>query len=171
MLLRRTAADPRPRNARGFVLLEVLVAIGVAAIVMAALLRSFTSTWAGINAVREEAESMLLARALLATGSSTATITAGTQSGTAGRYAWSLTAVVVPVALPPAPKQSQQPGQPQQQTGGGRSQQPGQPQQQTGGDRSQPSPFALYRVHLVVTTPSGRSNSLDTFRIGPAASQ
>ena len=110
MLLRRSAANQSPRSARGFVLLEVLVAVGVAAIIMTALLRSFTSTWAGINAVREDAESMLLARALLADGSSTK-IAAGSQNGTVGRYAWNMTAVVVPVAPPPPPQQQQ----PQQQ--------------------------------------------------------
>ncbi|HVZ52880.1 MAG TPA: type II secretion system protein [Pseudolabrys sp.] len=165
MLLRRNAADRIARNARGFVLLEVLVAVGVAAIIMTALLRSFTSTWAGINAVREEAESMLLARALLADGSSTAKIAAGTQNGTVGRYAWSLTAVAVPIAPPPPPqKQAQQP--PQQQPGD-----PQPPQQANGEDQQQPNPFGLYRITLVVTTPSGRSSSLETYRIGPAAAQ
>ena len=162
MLLRRTAADPRPRTTRGFVLLEVLVAVGVAAIVMAALLRSFTSTWAGINAVREEAESMLLARALLADGAATAKIVAGMQNGTIGRYAWSLTAVPVPVAQPAPQRQPQQPQQ---------SQQPPQQQQAAGDDQQQPNPWTLYRVDLVITTPSGRSKSLETFRLGPASQQ
>lgn len=163
MLLRRSAANQSPRSARGFVLLEVLVAVGVAAIIMTALLRSFTSTWAGINAVREDAESMLLARALLADGSSTK-IAAGSQNGTVGRYAWNMTAVVVPVA-PPPPSPSQQQQQ-QQQPG-----QPQQPQQANGDDQQQPNPFGLYRITLVITAPSGRSSSLETYRIGPAASQ
>lgn len=156
MSLHRTAANGRPRATRGFVLLEVLVAVGVAAIVMAALLRSFTSTWAGINTVREEAESMLLARALLSDGASTAKIVAGTQNGSIGRYAWTLTAVPVPIPAPPQqlPQSSNQSQQPQE----GDSQ-----------DQPQPKPFGLYRVDLVITTPSGRSRSLETFRIGPAA--
>ncbi len=168
MSLHRTAANGRPRATRGFVLLEVLVAVGVAAIVMAALLRSFTSTWAGINTVREEAESMLLARALLSDGASTAKIVAGTQNGTIGRYAWALTAVPVPIAAPPPPQQQQQPQQAQQQQPQSSSRPP-QPQEGDGQDQPQPKPFGLYRVDLVITTPSGRSRSLETFRIGPAA--
>jgi len=160
MSLRQIAADPRPRATRGFVLLEVLVAVGVAAIIMAALLRSFSTTWAGIHAVREEAESMLVARALLSDGAATARIVPGTQSGTIGRYAWSLTAVALPVAPPPQPAQPAQPAQDPQQA-----------QQQAGGadQQPQPNPFALYRIDLVITTPSGRSKSLETYRIGPAA--
>lgn len=142
MSSRRSKADTRAT--RGFVLIEVLVAVGVAAILMAALLRSFSATWAGINSVREEAESMLLARTLLADGAAPGKLVAGTQNGTLGRYAWSLTAIAAPVAAPANPAAA-------------------------GGEEKEASPWTLYRVDLVITTPSGRSKSLETFRIGQAA--
>jgi len=142
MSSRRTGAEPHAT--RGFVLIEVLVAVGVAAIIMAALLRSFTSTWAGINAVREEAESMLLARTLLADATESGKILAGTRNGTIGRYGWNLTAIPTPVA-PPANQAT------------------------AGADKPPASPWTLYRVDLVITTPSGRSKSLETFRLGQTA--
>lgn len=135
---------------RGFVLIEVLVAVGVAAILMAALLRSFTATWAGINAVREEAETLLLARTLLADGASSGKLVAGSQNGLLGRYAWRLTAVPAPVAATVQPAAATvQPDN-------------------AGDEQKQPNPWTLYRVSLSITTPSGRSKSLETFRIGPA---
>lgn len=142
MWSRRTEANTQAT--RGFVLIEVLVAVGVAAIIMAALLRSFTATWAGINAVREEAESMLLARTLIADAMDSGKILTGTRNGTLGRYGWSLTTIPTPVAPPVN-------------------------QAKAGADTAQPSPWTLYRVDLVITTPSGKSKSLETFRLGQAA--
>lgn len=156
MLLRRAEADTRAT--RGFVLIEVLVAVGVAAILMAALLRSFSATWGGINIVREEAESMLLARTLLADGASPAKLVPGTQNGTLGRYAWSLTAIAAPVAAPPKPAPAAA------KSAAGKNQ-----NVDASDDQKEANPWILYRVDLVITTPSGRSKSLETFRLGQAA--
>jgi hypothetical protein len=128
---------------------------------MAAVLRSFTATWSGINAVREEAESMLLARTLLADGTAPGKIVAGTQNGNLGRYAWSLTAVPAPVAAPPKPAPAAaKPAQAGAKPATGDDQKD---------DQKEASPWILYRVELVITTPSGRSKSLETFRLGQVA--
>lgn len=143
MSLRRTAANAR--GTRGFVLIEVLVAVAVAGIIMAALLRSFSATWSGINAVRENAETMLLARSLLA-DTARDKLFAGQQNGTLGRYTWTMTTAAAPVAVPVN-------------------------QPKPGGEQKEANPWILYRVGLFITTPSGRSASLETFRLGQAANQ
>lgn len=142
MLFRRNATDRRAGNA-GFVLLEVLVAVGVAAVLMAVLIRSFSTTWSGISFVREEAEGTMLARGLLADAVQRGRLTPGSQEGVIGRYAWKLTTVLQPVAG-------------------------AQPQQK---DEEGSNASALYHVVLVLVGPSGRSNRLDAFEIGPAAAR
>jgi hypothetical protein len=153
----------RPSRANaGFVLIEVLVAVGVAAALMAVLIRSFSQTWSGISYVREEAEGSLLARSMMA-DIQRDRLAPGTQEGVAGRYAWKLTTEVVPVPVMAGKSQKKQ-----QQT-----QQPASPdgQQQPASSNEQPqqSDNALYHVVLVLVGPSGRSNRLDNFEIGPAA--
>lgn len=138
MLFRPSATD-----SRGFVLIEVLVAVGVAAALMAVLIRSFSATWSGVNYVREEAEGTLLARSMMAEAVQRDKLAAGTQEGVAGRYAWKLTTAVFPI--PPAPVQ---------------------PKEQQA-DTETPSDKVLYHLVLVLKGPSGRSNRLDRFEIGP----
>jgi hypothetical protein len=143
MLFRPSAAA-----SRGFVLIEVLVAVGVAAALMAVLIRSFSMTWSGISYVREEAEGTLLARSMMADATQRDKIAAGTQEGVAGRYAWKLTTVVVPVVLAPVRTASgQQQGQPP--------------------EAERQSNNVLYHLVLVLRGPSGRSNRLDRYEMGP----
>jgi type II secretory pathway pseudopilin PulG len=139
MLFRPSAAA-----SRGFVLIEVLVAVGVAAALMAVLIRSFSATWSGVSYVREEAEGTLLARSMMSDAIQRDRIAAGTQEGVAGRYAWKLTTTILPVGLA-ASQPSQQP--------------------QTNSETQ--SNNVLYHLVLVLKGPSGRSNRLDTFEIGP----
>jgi prepilin-type N-terminal cleavage/methylation domain-containing protein len=147
MLFRRKAT-----GSRGFVLVEVLVAVAVAGALMTVLIRSFTQTWSGINYVREEAEGTLLARSMMADATERGKITPGSQEGVIGRYAWKLTTTVLPFKL--APKPVLQSG--------------------TGGDDAAPAPppsnNVLYHLVLVLKGPSGRSNRLDRFKIGQPAS-
>ncbi len=138
----------------GFVLIEVLVAVGVAAALMAVLIRSFSQTWSGINYVREEAEGTLLARSMMAEATQRSRLVPGTQEGTAGRYAWKLTTDLVPVpVIAGASQKKQQAGSPDEQ----------QPQSDN------QSTNVLYHVVLVLVGPSGRSNRLDSFEIGAPA--
>ena len=159
----------RPANA-GFVLVEVLVAVGVAAALMAVLIRSFSQTWSGINYVRDEAEATLLARSILADATQRR-ITLGAQEGVVGRYAWKLTTVVLPIQVrqqqqPQQQQQSQQQQQPQQSQGQQRPpSQQAQQGQQEGQQRPPPPPNALYHLIVVLTGPSGRANRLDTYKI------
>jgi prepilin-type N-terminal cleavage/methylation domain-containing protein len=137
MSLRRTEASAE--TTAGYVLLEVLVAVAVAGVLMAALLHAFSNAWGGITAVRENAETMLLTRTLLATAARRDALTPGTQSGTLGRYAWTITTVKPPAAAPVA---------------------------NTDTGETQISTWPLYRLDVTVTAPSGRSTSLEAFRLG-----
>jgi hypothetical protein len=158
MLFRRKATASRS-NA-GFVLIEVLVAVGVAAALMAVLIRSFSQTWSGVNIVREEAEGTLLARSMLAAALQRDKLAPGSQEGTAGRYAWKMTTAVVAVPTVASQPKQQQQQQPQQQQGVA---QLGQPPQQNADNQI---PKVLYHLVLVLVGPSGRSNRLDSYEIG-----
>lgn len=133
-------AAARKRRTGGYVLLEVLVAVAVAAVIMGVLLRAFGTAWSGITSVRENAETMLLTRTLLATASRRDALTPGAQSGTLGRYAWTITTVKPPAAAPVTNSEN--------------------------GDNAEASAWSLYRLDVVVTAPSGRSTSLEAFRLG-----
>ena len=166
----RRRPTAKPANA-GFVLVEVLVAVGVAAALMAVLIRSFSQTWSGINYVRDEAEATLLARSILAEATQRNHIAAGTQEGVVGRYAWKLTTVVLPIQVQ-QPQQQQQQQQQQQRSQQGQQQlsQQGQAQGQQQGQQQQPQrpPNALYHLVVVLKGPSGRANRLDTYKISQA---
>jgi TolA-binding protein len=158
----------------GFVLVEVLVAVGVAAALMAVLIRSFSQTWSGINYVRDEAEATLLARSILADATQRNRIAPGAQEGVIGRYAWKLTTVVLPIQVQQQAQQQQQQTQAQQQLQRQPSQQqqagqqPGAQQGQAQEQPPQQPPQALYHLVVVLKGPSGRANRLDTYKISQA---
>jgi prepilin-type N-terminal cleavage/methylation domain-containing protein len=130
----------RIRNSRaGFALIEVLVAVAVAALIMAALMRAFSDVWGGVTAVRENAEAMLLAQTVLA-GVSRSAIAEGEREGGAGRYR----RVMTTTQPPSAPRPPAEEGQP-------------------------PPIGKLYRIVVVVLAPNGRRTSLETYRIATAA--
>jgi hypothetical protein len=153
----------------GFVLLEVLVAVGVAAALMAVLIRSFSQTWSRIGMVREEAEGAMIGRSMLADAAMPGRLSPGTQEGVVGRYAWKITTVMQQLQPPPQ-KKKQQPQQQQQQQDPQGSQSGNQvdPDQDQGADNKPARPpDALYHVVIVLKGPSGRSNRLDTFALAP----
>jgi len=132
-------------------LIEVLVAVAVASILMAVLIRSFVSTWAGVNIVRDEAEGTLLARSILDELLLRGTLAAGSQDGTMGRYAWNVTTTMQTLATVAAT----------------------QPQSAGQGSQGAPAPTTANIFHVVVTMrgPSGRSSRLDAYKIGQTAAQ
>lgn len=160
MSFRRTARlKARRRAARsggsaGFALIEVLVAVGVASILMGVLLRSFVSTWFGINIVREEAEGTMLARSILDETLLRGALSPGTQEGTMGRYTWNVTTALQTVATVAAV-------QPRGDSAGGQQQQ----QQQ------QPTTANIFHVAVTMRGPSGRSSRLDAYKFGAAPAQ
>jgi prepilin-type N-terminal cleavage/methylation domain-containing protein len=127
----------RRKASRGFVLIEVLVAVAVAAVLLVALLRSFVSTWAGITTVREEAETMLIARTLISAVTPRDHAAEVSQQGSIGRYNWALEVRKAPVVAVPA----------------------------AATDSENPFAWTLYRVGVVVTAPNGRRTSLETSRL------
>jgi general secretion pathway protein I len=88
--------------ARGFSLLEVLVAFVVLALVGTALFRLFGGALANVSASEDWSRALLVAESVLAEISGTQPLRAGTQSGTAddGRVRWD--ASVTPYAPPQA---------------------------------------------------------------------
>jgi prepilin-type N-terminal cleavage/methylation domain-containing protein len=125
----------RRKANRGFVLIEVLVAVAVAAVLLVALLRAFVSTWFGISTVREEAEAMLIARTLITAVTPRENAGELSQQGSIGRYNWALE--VRKTAMSPV----------------------------VGTDSETPFAWTLYRAGVVVTAPSGRRTSLETSRL------
>jgi hypothetical protein len=177
MWSRRKPGD-RARS-EGFMLVEVLVTAAVAAVLLAALMRAFSSVWGGIGAVREETEAMLVARAVLEASTPRINVVPLTQEGMAGRYAWAISIVNtgVQTVAPAAGAQQQQPGQQSQMQSPGQ-----QSQMQTGAtstlerdqgsnadeqDRedSRETPWSLFRITVAVRAPSGRSTTLETYRL------
>jgi len=160
MSFRRTARLKAGRRAAGrggsagFALIEVLVAVGVASILMGVLLRSFVSTWFGINIVREEAEGTMLARSILDETLLRGALSPGTQEGTMGRYTWNVTTALQTVATVAAV-------QPRGDSAGGQQQQ----QQQ------QPTTANIFHVAVTMRGPSGRSTRLDAYKFGAPAPQ
>jgi type II secretory pathway pseudopilin PulG len=151
----RRRPDKR-HGARGFILIEVLVAAAVAAVLLAAVMRIFASTWSGVNSVREDADAMLVARNVLEAVAPRNNLAPGTQQGTSGRYAWT-----VVITGPPAP------------AGGATGAGFGQPALQQAAasnnenapDASTGPPWSLFRIIVAVTAPSGRRTIIDTYRL------
>jgi prepilin-type N-terminal cleavage/methylation domain-containing protein len=133
----------RRKNNRGFVLIEVLVAVAVAAVLLVALLRSFTTTWFGISTVREEAEATMVARSLISAVTPRDKTVEVSQQGTTGRYSWLLEVKKVPLP-PPAPVTNAADSSSEPET---------------------PFSWTLYRVGVIVTAPSGRRTTLETSRL------
>jgi prepilin-type N-terminal cleavage/methylation domain-containing protein len=135
----------RRKANRGFVLIEVLVAVAVAAVLLVALLRAFVTTWFGISTVREEAEAMLIARTLISAVTPRENAGELSQQGSIGRYNWALEvrkAAIAPVAGADAAIAPV-----------------------GGADSETPFAWTLYRAGVVVTAPSGRRTSLETSRL------
>jgi prepilin-type N-terminal cleavage/methylation domain-containing protein len=141
---KRNNSSRNNSSSRGFVLLEVLVAVAVAGVILVALLRSFVGTWWGINTVREEAEAMLIARSLVNTVAPRNNTTEIAQQGSIGRYRWAVE--VKRTVTPPSPGLA-----------------PADPEAAT------TNPWMLYRVAVVVTAPNGRRTTLATNRLSRPA--
>ncbi len=140
MLSLLTAVE-RHRSA-GFALIEVLVAAAVAAVILTLLLRSFVTTWSGINIVREEVDSMLVARAVLTALAPRNNLSPGMQNGVTGRYSWTVSVSKSPTA-PATNAAAVEPA-------------------------NSNDNWTLYRIAIAVDAPSGRRMILETLRLGSA---
>ena len=160
-------------RSEGFILVEVLVTAAVAAVLLAALMRAFSSVWGGIGAVREEADAMLVARAVIEASTPRSNLVPITQEGMSGRYAWSISIVntglqsVTGQQAQPQPTLLSTPGQ--QDARQTDSEQPRSPNGQEEG-QTQEVPWTLFRIAVAVRAPSGRRTNIETFRLSrPAA--
>ena len=139
----RAKSRNRAHSSAGFALIEVLVAVAVASVLMAVLIRSFVSTWAGVNIVREEAEGTMLARSMLDEALLRGVLSPGSQDGTLARYAWNVTTTMQTIPTV-APKSSQE-------------------------GKQAPTTANIFHIAITMRGPSGRSNRLDAYKIGQQA--
>ena len=142
----------RRKANRGFVLIEVLVAVAVAAVLLVALLRSFVGTWQGITTVREEAEAMIIARTLINSVTPRDNAVEINQQGSIGRYNWALEMKKMPVVVAAAPAPATPTATPTADN-------------TDAGDNPAPFAWTLYRVGVTVTAPNGRRTNLETSRL------
>jgi prepilin-type N-terminal cleavage/methylation domain-containing protein len=126
---------------RGFVLIEVLVAVAVAGIILVALLKSFVNTWYGISTVREEAEAMMIARTLVSAVTPRENGREESQQGNIGRYSWRLETKKAPLPMPVTPSPDAE------------------------SESENRFEWTLYRVGVEVTAPNGRRTTLETSRL------
>jgi prepilin-type N-terminal cleavage/methylation domain-containing protein len=125
----------RSNSKRGFVLIEVLVAVAVAGILLVIIVRSFVNTWYGIGVVREEAEAALIARSLINAVAPRENLSEVSQQGNVGRYRWAMEIKKVPLA--PA----------------------------NAADSEGNFSWSLYRIGIAVTEPNGRRLRIETSRL------
>ena len=148
MSMSQVRHDRRQSRRAGFVLLETLVALAVAALLLTMLSRSFLSTWHGTMHAREDLEAMMIARTVLEDAMPRDKLAAGVRTGTAAGYVWQAdtlpastrAAAVAPPSLP-------------------------------SGLQVEPTPtsdqrWTLYKIVVTVRSPTGRRVVLDAFRLG-----
>ncbi len=75
----------------GFTLIEVLVAMAISVLVIAAAYRGFAVGWRGLRLSEDEARALAVARAELASAGIETPLAVGTRSGVADGVTWSST--------------------------------------------------------------------------------
>ena len=142
--------SPAPAR-RGFTLVEVMVALIVAIVMTAALVRFFAGVRSEAVRLREEVDSWAVARAVLDAVPSGAALAPGTTVGAAGGYAWQLEATSMAQLLAPvAPTTLEAPAEDMAQ------------------DEAATPPPVPMRLRVVVTGPRGGSVRLETVRLARA---
>jgi len=167
----------------GFVLIEVLVTAAVAAVLLAALMRAFSTVWGNIGGVREETEAMLVARAVIEASAPRHNLVPLTQQGTSGRYAWTISIASTGIQMSDAPPQGQNQGtapvastnvtsQTTQSRPTNTNDEDGttpNTAERSGEQADQQPPWALFRIAVAVRAPSGRRTTVETFRLSRPA--
>lgn len=162
MSSRPAAPEQGPRA--GFTLLEVLVAGAVAVVLLVALLRAFGGIWSLNTRVREEAEAMVLARAVLEAAGTRGGLSVRSQQGRAGNYEWGVNIEEAPVSAPP----------PLPEVVAARLRLQGTADDDDDDDDDEEKPadagqWQLYRIRVAVVAPSGRRTFLESVKLGPVA--
>lgn len=184
--------DRSDRRQSGFMLIEVVAAGAVAVIMLVALLRVFGSVWDLNGRVREEANAIVVAQAVLEQTAQRRTLAAGAQAGRSGDYGWSVQVTAIDVPRPedipesdPRRRlQAQRHGKSQtsllSQTSEGTGSAGGNDgavdDDDDGGsgggkDAAKPFDWQLFRIQVAVLSPTGRQTNLETLRLAPLAQQ
>jgi type II secretory pathway pseudopilin PulG len=140
--------DRRQPWRTGFVLLETLVALALAALLLTMLSRSFLSTWHGTLHAREDLQAMLIAHTVLEDALPRGKLATGIVTGTTAGYVWQ--AETLPASTRAAAVA---------------------PQSLPSGLQVEPTPtsnqrWTLYKIVVTVRSPTGRRVVLDAFRLG-----
>jgi prepilin-type N-terminal cleavage/methylation domain-containing protein len=157
----RPAAPEDPRA--GFTLIEVLVASAVAVVMLVALLRAFSGIWDLGTRVREEAEGMIVARAVLEAAGTREALSVRAQEGRAGAYRWAVAIEQLPIAAPPPLPEVVAARRRLTATASADEDEDG---DEEGGDDA--ANWQLYRIRVAVVAPSGRRTLLESLKLGPA---
>ena len=135
------------RAASGFVLLETLVALALAALLLTILSRSLLGSWSGTAHAREDLQAMMLARSVLDGAWPRTALAPGVRTGDSGGYVWRAeTALASTRASEVAPGLAKD--------------------RQVDSAPAVGRQWPLYRIIVTVTAPSGRRVLLEAFRLG-----
>jgi prepilin-type N-terminal cleavage/methylation domain-containing protein len=157
----------------GFSLAEVLVALAIAAMVMAMLVRFVGSTRVNAARVGEALETTMMAETLLARVVSGQDLQRGRTDGRTGGFLWHIE--VQPIAFTAVALRVHERGSVAPQDSGaekastgfaGRSSKV--PAESSGREAGPTINWVPYRVVVAVETPSGRKHVADTVRFGPS---
>lgn len=164
----RPAAPDDPRA--GFTLLEVLVASSVAVVLLVALLRAFGGIWDLNTRVREEAEAMIIARAVLEAAGTRGGLSVRAQEGRAGTYRWGVTIEEAPIGVPPPlPEVAAARLRLAATTAADDDDDDDEDSSGNAGAAKDAQQWQLYRIRIAVVAPSGRRTLLDSVKLGPIA--
>ena len=145
-------SDPSARRAarsrQGFTLIEVLVALVVAIVLSAALVRFFANVRHEAVRLREQVDSWAVARSVLDAVPSGAVLAQGTTVGAAGAFAWRLETSPMAQLLAPVMAPAEDLDE---------------------GEAASPPPVPML-LRVVVTGPRGGSTRLETVRLARGGS-
>jgi prepilin-type N-terminal cleavage/methylation domain-containing protein len=160
----------RSRSA-GFSLAEVLVALAIAALLTAMLVRFVVGTRANAGRIGETLEMATVAETLLARAVSAPSLHPGRTDGRVGSLRWRMEVHPIPFAAV-ASRVHERPAPASARVGGAkvRAEPAGKPMEgdEGGSERAAPKrTWTTYRVAVAVEAPSGRKHVADTIKVGP----
>ena len=163
---------PVHRRSAGFSLAEVLVALAIAAMMTAVLVRFIAGTRVHAARVSEALEMGAVADTLLSRVTSGRDLRPGRTDGRAGSFAWRID--IQPIAFRPIPRRLQKRQQSVADADAPRdakTRAAGKPMNADAEESQSRTPagnWFAYRVSVAVEAPSGRKHVADSVRVGPS---
>ena len=152
-----SSAFQRPRRSAGFSLVEVLVALAVAAMMTGILVKFVAGTRSNSARVGEALDMATMAETLLARTLSNHALQPGRTTGRTGPFRWRIE--VQPTPFTAVARKMHTPA------GAGTTK----PEPDKSSRESIATPWVAYRIAVAIEAPSGRKHVADTVKIGPPA--